>query len=250
MPQEDEIVAAFVNMDYPIEVKTEDIPQLLELQHDAIARKKEYQKIEQEGHGYYYTTFRYYLKDGSMFERRYPIPVTEEYVENETSPAAKILAWERKPENLKSYILGTNYDTNQYISGYIDLYNEDNEYRNYMFSEAETKALEEAVEKDIEEGNYAAYYLYSVAGDEQERYYNNISFDYYNRNGYRDIWDYYANYNGYYDTDKTQMVMEYVSQANSYITFGPECEYTIKALEELGITDDTWKLCTNSEYYD
>lgn len=250
MPQEDEIVAAFVNMDYPIEVKTEDIPQLLELQHDAIAGKKEYQKIEQEGHGYYYTTFRYYLKDGSMFERRYPIPVTEEYVENENSPAAKILAWERKPENLKSYILGTNYDTNQYISGYIDLYNEDNEYRNYMFSEAETKALEEAVEKDIEEGNYAAYYLYSVAGDEQERYYNNISFDYYNRNGYRDIWDYYANYNGYYDTDKTQMVMEYVSQANSYITFGPECEYTIKALEELGITDDTWKLCTNSEYYD
>lgn len=250
MPQEDEIVAAFVNMDYPIEVKKEDIPQLLEIQHDAIAGKKEYQKIEQEGHGYYYTTFRYYLKDGSMFERRYPIPVTEEYVKNEASPVAKILAWESKPENLKCYILGTNYDTNQYISGYIDLYNDDNEYRNYMFSEAETKALEEAVEKDIEAGNYAPYYLYCVAGDEQEQYYNNISFDYYNRNGYHDIWDYYANYDGYYDTDKTQMEMEYVSQANSYITFGPECEYTIKALEELGITDDTWKLCTNSEYYD
>ena len=252
LPEEDEIVAAFVNMDYPIWVEKEDIPQLLEMHHDAVAGKKEYQRIEQEGHGYYYTTFRYYLQDGSMFERRYPIPVTEEYVENATTPTAKILEWEREPENLKRYILGMNYDTNQYISGYIDLYNEDNEYRNYMFSQAETKALKEAVENYIEAGNYAVYYLYSVAGEEQEQeqYYNNISFDYYNRNGYHDIWDYYANYDDYYDTVKKQMEMEYVSQANSFITFGPECEYTVKALEELGVTDDDWKLCTSSEYFD
>lgn len=251
MPKKEEIVTAFVNMDYPLEVKTEDIPQLLEIQHDAIAGKKEYQQIEQEGHGFYYTTFRYYLKDGSVFERRYPLPVTEEYLENETSATARILAWEKETENLKCYILGKNYDTNQYISGYIDLYNEEDEYRNYMFSEAETKALEEAVEKDIEAGNFIDYYLYSIAGEGHEQYYNNISFDYYNRNGYYDIWDYYSNYEDYYGDNQTRTVQERaVPQANSYITFGPECTYTVTALEELGITDDTWKLCTNTEYYD
>lgn len=243
-PEKDEIVAAFVNMDYPIEVKEEDIPKLLELQHDAIAGKKEYQKIEQEGHGFYYTTFRYYLKDGSVYERRYPIPVTEEYLE--TSPTATILEWERDTKNLKRSILGMNYDTNQYISGYIDLYNEDGEYRNYMFSKDEAAAIAEAVDKDIEAGNYDDYYLYSISGEDNECYYNNISLDYYNVKGYYDSWDYYYYYEEYCD-DNALTEMERAIQANSYITFGPECEYTIKALEELGIMDDTWKLCTNVE---
>lgn len=249
LPEEEEIVVAFVNMDYPVWVEAEDIPQLLEIHQDVIAHKKEYQAVEQQARGYYYTTFRYYLKNGAMFERRYPIPITEEYTADETTPAAKILAWESEPENLKRNILGMNYDTNQYISGYIDLYNQDDEYRNYMFSQAEATAIAEAVEKDIEAGNFAAYYLNSAEGEEKERYYNNISFDYYNRKGYFDVWNYYTYYKQYSEDTQTVTERETLVQGNRYIEFGPECEYTVKALEELGITDDTWKLCTDSEYY-
>ncbi len=250
MPKEDEIAAAFVNMDYPVMVEKEDILELLAIHQDVVTHKKEYRELEQTGHGYYYTTFRYYMEDGSVFERRYPLPTTEEYIADETTPAAKILAWESEPEYLKQNLLGMDYEANRYISGYIDLYNEDGDYRNYMFSEEEAAEIAEAVEKDIDAGNYKAYTLGSVQVRETAFYINNISLDYYNKNGYNSSWDYYGYYNSYVGTAKQGTVREAASQANCYITFGPECEYTVKALEELGIMDDTWKLYTENEYYD
>lgn len=247
LPKEEEIAAAFVNMDYPVWVEAEDIPELLEVHRDVIAHKKEYQEIQQETSGYYYTTFRYYLKDGTMFERRYPLPTTEEYIADKTTPAAKILAWESETENLKRNMLGMHHDTNQYISGYIDLYNEDNEYRNYTFSETETIALAEAVKKDIEAGNFDAYYLDSVNREGHEQYYNNISLDYYNRKSYTDIREYYSSYGQLSDDTQTVMERAVPARGNIYIEFGPECEYTVRALEELGITDGTWKLRTSAQ---
>lgn len=249
VPDIAEIDTVFVNMDYPLQVDDDDddIAQMTELHKDIIAHKEEYLAIEAENTGYYYTTICYYLKDGSTFERRYPLPVTEEYVTDESTPTAQILAWESETENLKKHILGMNYTDNDYISGYMDLYNDSLEYRDFMFNKEQTIAIAKAVEQDIEAGNFASYYLTCMQDDRDDTYYNNINLDYYNRSGYYDSWDYYSNYKEY--TQSQDVIEEQArSTSGSYIVFGPKCVNTVKVLTELGVLDDTWKLWTNKEY--
>lgn len=250
MPEESEIAEVFVNMDYPVVVDSEDIPQLLALHQQVIDSKKEYLEIEKGTEGYYYTTIRYFLKDGTIFERRYPLPLTEEYLEDEMSPTNQILAWEREEENLKNNILGWDYDTNEYLTGYIDVYDEEQNYQEYTFSGDEMKQIVAAIEKDIEEGNYDPYYLDCIWSDEYDYYYNNISLEYYNYNGYYDIWDYYECYE--VDEGSQMERVERISpmRSSSYICFGPECTNTIETLEKLGAVDDTWKLWTSTEYFE
>lgn len=248
VPDVAEIDTVFVYMDYPLQLDDDDVGQMIEIHKDIIAHKEEYLAIEAENQGYYYTTIRYYLKDGSTLERRYPLPVSEEYITDESTPTAQILAWESETENLKKQILGMNYTENDYISGYIDLYNESLEYRDVMFDKEQTAAIAEAVEKDIEAGKFASYYLDSVHEDDMDdRYYNNINLDYYNRCGYYDSWDYYSNYKNY-GQDEEMFEEQVRSTSCNYIIFGPDCVNTVKVLTEQGIVDDTWKLWTNKEY--
>lgn len=247
VPKADEIEAVFINMDYPMLVDEAAVEEMLEIHKDVIAHKEEYQKLAQGNEGYYYTTFRYYLKDGSTFERRYPIAITEEYLADATSPASRILAWESEPENLKRNLLGMNYERNEYISGCIDLYDEDNISTNRLLTREELKVLTAAIEQDVEEGNFDDYCSSCVGAERIEFYCTNISIDYYNSSKCNDVWDYYSDYS-YYNGDTLTKESASASTGYSYISFGPECVNTVDALENLGIVDDTWKLCTIQEY--
>lgn len=244
LPGEDEIERAFVYMDYPVQVEPEDISILLDVHQQVIENKKIYQEIERKENGYYYTTFRYYLKDGSVFERRYPLPVSGEPETDVFMPTEQILAWEKDTENLKREILGVNYTNNRYTLVQIDLYNDKQESHNYNLDDEEIVELTAALEKDIEEGNFNDYYLTSTMSEKEiGSYFNNISLDYYNNNGY-DNWDYYYNYRQYANHTATEVSVS----SSRYINFGPECTNTVETLEKLGIVNDTWKLYTYEEY--
>lgn len=245
VPNEEDIEAAFVYMDYPIKVDEADVPKLLDIHRQAIESKKEYQGIERTGEGFYYTTFRYYLKDGTELERRYPLSISEECIGDETKPSGQILAWERETEQLKRYIMGYNYEENIYVSGYIDLYDEEGNYRDYMLERDEIEEIVAALEKDIEEGNFDAYYLPSMQEDGVEEYYNSINLDYSNRTYYYDSWEYYYYYREYVGQ---QAASERAISGSVYVCFGPECTNLVETLENLGITNDTWRLYTYDEY--
>lgn len=249
VPNADQIEAAFVYMDYPIQVKGEEIEELLAIHHEIIRDKKEYLENEQNEESHYYTTFRYYLKDGSVFERRYPMPLTEPYVKDETSATGKLLAWERRPENLKREILGFGYENNQYMSGDIDLYDETLVQKSYTFEGRELEEIVAALEKDIEEGNFEKYYLWSLYNGDSDNYYNNIYLNYYNENADNDNWDYYYYYRDYVNGTRNRIRgMERASVAGTSIAFGADCINTVAVLKELGIVDDTWMLMTQEEY--
>ncbi len=248
VPVQEEIDAAFVYMDYPIQVESEELPALLKLHEQVIQDKRAYLALEEEGSGYYYTTFRYYLKDGSIFERRYPLPVEEEYINDVSTPSGQILAWEEQPKNLKREILGVDFGENKYVSGHIDLYDDALTLQSYTFGNEELEQLITAIEKDIEEGNFIPYYMMSTRGGERsDCYYNSLQLEYYSSNGYYDNWDYYYNY------AERAVVAESAERAegtyiSSYLQFGPECVNTVKVLKRLGIVGDTWKLWTYKEY--
>lgn len=142
-------------------------------------------------------------------------------------------------------MFGADHEKNEYLSGYVELYNKEQEYRSYMLSEEELAVVLTAVEKDIEAGNFTPYYL--TCFSQEEAYVNGISLDYYNESQSIDMWDYYSYYDQY-QKKSAKEERDKVSAA-SYIKIGPKCVYTIAALEELGITNDVWMLYTSSEYY-
>ena len=122
IPDASEIEAAFVNMDYPVCVSKEQIPEVLELQKQCIDSKDEYLSVYKKGKNYYYTSFRYYMKDGSVFERRYPVSVTEKALKDKNSVAFKLTALETDPDNMMKQVLGNGYKENDYYSGYLTVY--------------------------------------------------------------------------------------------------------------------------------
>lgn len=245
VPAADEIAEAYVNMNYPLKVDEMDLEKLLAIHQDIIAHKEEYLEIEQEGSGYYYTTIRYYLKDGTEVVRSYPLAVREEYVQDAESPVSVILAWERDAENLKKNIFGTDYKEYEYAGGYIDVYDDALMYSESSFDAAQADTLVKAIMKDIEAGYYNDYYTYCLGSDDENCYYNNIYINYYSRVQIHDMWYYYMGY------DKQDETEEYAEQAVSSeigISFGTSCVNTIRALEEMGAVDETHKLYTQKEY--
>lgn len=248
VPVGEDVEQAFIYMDYPIAVDEEKMPRLLELHRQILADEERYLENIKTENGYYYTTIRYYLKDQTVVERRYPLPVSEEYLADSDSPTAVFLSWEREPEQLKKQILGTNYESNEYYSGYIDLLSDDGERMNYYLNENEIEQLVAAIERDVEEGNYADFYTYCIVNSQEtDTYYNGIMLEYRSKDNQYESWDYYHNYFQYANT-KDAVLVETVSSSGAYINFGPGCVNTIETLEQLEIINDTWKLMTYEEY--
>ena len=117
----------------------------------------------------------------------------------------------------------------------------------------------------MEEGNYAYYELYSISGSDitADEFMNEIQLRYYNEEGivriedkYYDIPMYYeAGFDGYgagYESVAVETAdvsfSSNVDNENFYTHFGKRCTNLVKALEELGIVNDTWHLYTYEEY--
>lgn len=247
IPKESEIKKAFIFLDYPIQLTDEDLSELLSVHEQIIASKKEYLAVTSKEKVSNYVTFRYFLKNGRLVERRYPLPISEEYINDETKPTGKIISWEKSPEILKSRILGINYESNDYYTGFVDLYSDGGESNSHVLNEEQLEELIAAIEEDIDEGNYNSSYLGSISDVDSITYFNGISLSYYNKNPSYDIWDYYNNYSYSGSYPQTSFGTE-LDSGSAYISFGPDCIHTIDALNRLGITDDTWKLCTYEEF--
>lgn len=247
VPEVADVDTAFVYMDYPVQVKDEDLATLTGLQREIIANKENNQEVERTGSGFYYTTFLYYMKDGSTVERRYALPLHNAEDTAVQMPVDQILSWESEPENLEREIYGIGNTECRFTSGYVDLYASTGLNNTYMFSEKEIEQISKAIRADIADGNLAKYYQYCQ--QPEDTYYSNIELEYYSAGGYIDNWMYYYDY---YDSlekleGKNVDRQEMTVGGNLYLTFGPDCVHIVQTLEELGITNDKWKLMTNKE---
>lgn len=228
VPEAEDVAAAFVYMDYPVQV--EDVPVLIAMQKEVVADKDAYLDIVREGGRYYYTTFRYYLTDGTVFDRRYPLPVTDAYADDVDTPSGRILMWEQEPEHLSRELLGIHYQDNQYYAGVIGLYTAEGIYYDYQLREEELVEVVEAVYADIAEANFAPVYQYSIADETSEVFGSRIRLEYYNPRGMGN-YEYYAHYFG---KDRA----EPVSGMGTYVQVGPTCVHVARVLKELGITGE------------
>lgn len=245
-PDAEDIEKAFVYLNYPLAVDGEDIPDLLEIQKEVIEKRDEYLTNQANGNSYF-TTFRYYLKDGSTYTRRYPVACSPQYLEDKNSPVSRLLVYETDAERLKKKILGPCYnDRSRYYDGTIEVYDENGDYNTLHIAEEKLGKLMDAIERDIEEGNFDRDYISGVTREEVVRYINNICLYYYiksDQDNFGDL-DYYSDY----WEIKNNTIGEYASSPETYITLTEDCVHTIEVLAQLGLTDETWKLVTDLEF--
>lgn len=263
LPSQDEVAEAWVDLDYPVKYEGEEIAQLLSTHAQIIAEKDiTLEGIANETVQCYSATFKYVLKDGSVFVRNYSLPIDMENPANPEMPSGQIIAKEMEPERVKQYLLGVNFDSNMYLSGYINLYDQYQNHLEYRFSEEELAAISEALEKDIEQGNLVYYELYSIGGSDAvaDEFLNEIQLRYYNEDGIVRIEDEYYKIPMYYEdgmgtygygtmAETAQVYFSSAVDSDSFYTrFGKKCTNLINTLEELGIVNDTWHLYTYNEY--
>jgi ABC-2 type transport system permease protein len=251
VPDTDEIEAAFVYMDYPLEVAGEDYDALIEAHREIIADCDEMRMAEHSGeYHYYYTTIRYYLKSGKEVSRSYALPLAEDI--SDGSPAGTFLYWESEPENLKKDIFGVDVENTDYHSAVIDLVNDAGESQDYAFTEEESKRLYDAAMRDLEEGHFTNYFTYL---DRDDSYYNSLQFYYKTPHSNNDVWYYYEYYfeavgSEYADGTMTEIVeSDWVADDTGviYITFGPQCTNILDVLNDIGVESDEWKLMTQTQ---
>ena len=248
LPNPEEVERAYICMDYPIQFSGQEIVEIEKIHQQIIDAKEEYSDLTETDENAFWATFRYYLKNGKVFERSYVISVSEEDISNENTPSGRILTMESDPENLKKSVFGSNYQENEYFSGYLELYGEEGNYEAYHFDKEELDQIVEAAMKDIEEGNYGKYMLYSAYTDE-DSYYNAISLSYYNQKGIHNESDEYYMYEYMMDEEFiTDYTYGYGGSGSIYLNFGEKCTNLINTLENLGIVNENQKLYTYEEY--
>jgi len=207
----------------------------------------------------YYINFYIFPKH---LVRHYSLPIDQENPTNPEMASGQLIAKEMEPNRYKQYMLGMNYESNMYLTGYVNMYDQYQNYLEYRLSEEEIQVLVEAIEKDIDEGNLVIYDLYSINGSDiaKDEYMNDLNLRYYNEEGivrieddYYDIPMYYEDawVGGYGSAVEAVTEVAFSSSVDSdslYTRFGKNCTNIIGALEELGIINDTWHLYTHEEY--
>ena len=258
VPEVSEIKSASVNLDYKIRFEGEEAEQVTELQREIISHKEEYLACEDVS----YVNFVYKMKDGSELQRSYPVPVSEEYLEDEDSTVMKIIDMEAEPDRIRQYLFGKNYEKNEYYAGSIDFYVDGGRDEDYHFSKEELSEILDAVNADIEDGTLGKYQLMSIwaykkeADGGAERYYNNLNISYYNPDGViRMDTEYYTettifgvqSTSGVVEADENEDY-EYEKNSNAFIQIGSDCTHLLDVFQKLGITNEKRKLMTNEEY--
>lgn len=269
LPKKDEIVKAFVDFDYPVKYEGAEIEELLAI-HQQILDEKDVTLASQTLDDATYTaTFRYLLKDGSVFSRSYGVLIGDGYYNNQDSVSGKLIAKELEPERMTKYLLGVNHENNKYLTGSIYLYDEYQNHFEHRLSEEEITAIVEALKKDIADGNFANYLLYTLRRNDlnKDEFVNDVNFTYYSEEPIIHVedeyWELQELYYQYYENMDAGMVYEIAPEStavqtisfdakfdtdNYYMSFGRGCTNLVKVLEELGIVNDNWHLYTHEEY--
>ncbi len=234
IPAADEIERAYVYCGYPVGSDAkEDISMIQEIHKQCIDNKHMYEDaiahISEEDKLMSFSV-KYFLKNGNTFERSYTVPKNEEeatyqYVKDYVS-------------STKGYLqnqFGLDYGEYTIEKGGIDLYNAENEYQYYEFTQEQAQEIYEALLADLEAGNmdkWMEHYQCYNEEYEKELYYNSLSFEYEAAENIRFITDEY-----YYGKDEwmSNRYGEHTKHGSTSVEFTADCENIIQTLTELGV---------------
>lgn len=271
IPEADQVQAALLEAPaYDVVMTdTEQIEELEAAHQSILDHKKEYEDVYYNNQSYYVETgewmemttysITYYLKDGRSLKRSYTIPTGDEYRADPSSAVSLLTLLQGDPDAFLKYSICKNYKDVTYIGASMDMVSYDaadgmvySETRNLDQLQAQT--LYEALLQDIMEGNYPLNQLEGNSSDDNEAYYNTLSFTGQILGDAESIYDDLPDGTDTTDyiNDSGTLIDDYTNSSYStvYPSFNiyPSCTHTIQALINLGVIRDQSDLTTWDEY--
>lgn len=205
----------------------------------------------------------YYLKNGRKVMRRYEIPVTNETLKDQTTPAYQISRLETGNEDLLRYLLCYNYENVSFVNGTLSHVDENGHDGNITLNQQQTETLYEALKADILAGNYPAglgihdtednpiyydsFYFYGQVPGDVEYLTDMLP----SRNSSSTSRDYEAaSVNIVNTVAQNNKPANYYSSIEVSFSLSRSCTNTIQAMIDLGLIESASDLMTQDEYYD
>ena len=205
----------------------------------------------------------YYLKNGRKVMRRYEIPVTNETLKDQTTPAYQISRLETGNEDLLRYLLCYNYENVSFVNGTLSHVDENGHDGNITLNQQQTETLYEALKADILAGNYPAglgihdtednpiyydsFYFYGQVPGDVEYLTDMLP----SRNSSSTSRDYEAaSVNTVNTVAQNNKPANYYSSIEVSFSLSRSCTNTIQAMIDLGLIESASDLMTQDEYYD
>lgn len=205
----------------------------------------------------------YYLKNGRKVMRRYEIPVTNETLKDQTTPAYQISRLETGNEDLLRYLLCYNYENVSFVNGTLSHVDENGHDGNITLNQQQTETLYEALKADILAGNYPAglgihdtednpiyydsFYFYGQVPGDVEYLTDMLP----SRNSSSTSRDYKAaSVNTVNTVAQNNKPANYYSSIEVSFSLSRSCTNTIQAMIDLGLIESASDLMTQDEYYD
>ncbi len=211
------------------------------------------------GENDYITDFQitYYLKNGRKIMRSYNIPVTEEGLQDETTPAYQISRLESGNDDLLRYLICDNYEDITFINGTFIHVDENGHDQNITLDQQQTETLYEAIKADILAGNYPAG-LGIHNTEDNPVYYDNFYFYGQIPGELRFLSDLLPDNNSHSDNYNARTINttvqnnrpdNYYSSLETSFSISKSCVNTIQALIDLGLINSISDLTTENDYY-
>lgn len=203
---------------YQVRFSEEDIEELYQIHQQLLDEKKNYQDLYESEASY--VIIKYCLKNGDTVRRTYPIPLSERTIENMDEVVLEIVECLQNPQNLIKGILGEEYEKNQYLGGYAEIYEENRSFIMDLTDE-ETKLVAEALIEDINSGatrNIMEEFSQNVS---TEPYLGYISLEISNRIDNKTTSDYYHN------AEQKSTVRE------AYFELNSKCKHLLEVLRTI-----------------
>lgn len=261
-PAVEETKGVIVSADHEMVITDADeIAKILQVHQEIINSKDEYEAIYRESEiATEYVSFEFVLNNGKSFERRYSIPVSDDYMSDPDGAAYLIRSLQEDTDSVMKSWLAVNYEGMEILEGTLYVYNY-TEYmdQNIQIEKEQMEVLYQAMVKDIREGN--TYHYFGSEQDREYRYLNcHISFTAELKEFPITVYDLMEDLR-YEDSEGTdfgttielsQQTYSYIENTNdrvidAYFDVNTGCEHTIQAMLDLGLIEDVDALLDQEE---
>lgn len=245
LPGQEQIVEAYIEMNYPLRFSKEDTAQVIKLHRKLIENKDNFWHTGGEA-GDTTVSVSYRLKDGKTISRLYVLPTGEK---NAVEIAEQIYGYEIQPEFFMQYLIGSDYaDITDIREAAIEGSGDMAEYIYTSDSDA-AKRIYEAALNDIRAQNLQKYNLHNVVEDADIKWQENypsvaLTIDF--KHPYKE-WQ--TVYEQFYGGD-SQFDGEDKTNGYIYMNFGEDCTSLIQALIDEGLIRTPKDLDFHSEARD
>lgn len=247
VPKTEDIVSIYFSNSYNLDVAEEDFSKIVSIHQSLIDSKKEFETYfdtYNEDYSTPYISIDYTLKNNKTLSRRYYIPITDAYLENENSAFFQACALENNTEYYMKHHFSDTYDNITFIEGSLTA--SINETDDFTLNQEQCIQFYEAFQKDVAEGNYRIYHYALEERISDRIYYNRIYLSFQTP----ELTDETYTSAVVETQDKASIITleetSYAQQGTS-ITLTTDCVHSIQALTEMGFINEEHTLMTQKE---